>query len=68
VLIRSGTVTALYLFDIADEIDLAAVPRLLGTAAAPARLVRSHPRAGAGAGVHGDHEISLRRCGLRCCS
>ena len=28
-LIRSGTVTALYLFDIADEIDLAAVPRLL---------------------------------------
>jgi hypothetical protein len=37
-LIRSGTVTALYLFDIADEIDLAAVPRLLGTAAAPARL------------------------------
>ncbi len=37
-LIRSGTVTALYLYDIADGIDLAAVPRLLGTAAAPARL------------------------------
>jgi hypothetical protein len=36
--IRSGFVTALYLFDIADEIDLAAVPRLLATQAAPARL------------------------------
>jgi hypothetical protein len=38
VLIRTGSITAFYLFDIADEIDLAAVPRLLGTPAAPARL------------------------------
>jgi hypothetical protein len=37
-LIRSGTVTALFLYDIADEVDLVAVPRLLGTAAAAARL------------------------------
>jgi hypothetical protein len=38
VLIRTGSITAFYLFDIADEIDLAAVPRLLDTPAAPARL------------------------------
>jgi len=38
VLIRSGSITAFYLFDIADEVDLAAVPRLLETQAAPARL------------------------------
>jgi hypothetical protein len=37
-LIRSGHITAFYLFDVADEIDLAAVPRLLDTQAAPARL------------------------------
>ncbi len=37
-LIRSGQITAFYLFDIADEVDLAAVPRLLETTAAPARL------------------------------
>jgi hypothetical protein len=37
-LIRSGHITAFYLFDIADEVDLAAVPRLLETPAAPARL------------------------------
>jgi hypothetical protein len=36
--IRAGSITAFYLFDVADEIDLAAVPRLLSTAAAPARL------------------------------
>jgi hypothetical protein len=37
-LIRSGYITAFYLFDVADEVDLAAVPRLLETQAAPARL------------------------------
>lgn len=36
--IRSGHITALYLFDIAEEIDLAAVPRLLSAQPAPARL------------------------------
>jgi hypothetical protein len=36
--IQSGLVTAFYLFDVAEEIDLAAVPGLLGTATAPARL------------------------------
>jgi hypothetical protein len=37
-LIRSGSITAFYLFDVADEIDLAAVPRLLEAQAVPARL------------------------------
>jgi hypothetical protein len=37
-LIRAGHITAFYLFDIAEEIDLAAVPRLLETHAVPARL------------------------------
>jgi hypothetical protein len=36
--IQSGLVTAFYLFDVAEAIDLAAVPGLLGTPAAPARL------------------------------
>ena len=36
--VRAGSVTALYLFDVAEEIDLAAVPRLLQTTAAQARL------------------------------
>jgi hypothetical protein len=37
--IRSGSVTAFFLFDIADEIDLAAVPRVLQAEAVPSRLV-----------------------------
>jgi hypothetical protein len=36
--IRAGSITAFHLFDIADEIDLAAVPRLLQTEPARARL------------------------------
>jgi hypothetical protein len=36
--IRSGSITAFYLFDIADEIDLSAVQRVLRTATARARL------------------------------
>jgi hypothetical protein len=38
-LIRAGHITAFYLFDVADEVDLAAVPRLLEAQAVPARLV-----------------------------
>jgi hypothetical protein len=37
-MIRAGSVTAFYLFDIADEIDLAAVPRALRAEPARARL------------------------------
>lgn len=37
-MIRAGSITAFYLFDIADEIDLAAVPRTLQTTPARARL------------------------------
>lgn len=37
-MIRAGSVTTFYLFDIADEIDLAAVPRALRTEPARARL------------------------------
>jgi hypothetical protein len=36
--IRAGSITAFHLFDIADEIDLAAVPRLLQASASHARL------------------------------
>jgi hypothetical protein len=36
--IRSGSITAFYLFDIADEIDLAAVQRVLQAATARAKL------------------------------
>lgn len=36
--VRAGSVTALYLFDVAEEIDLSAVPRLLQAPASPARL------------------------------
>jgi hypothetical protein len=36
--IAEGSITALYLFDVAEEADLAAVPRLLQTQASPARL------------------------------
>ena len=34
----SGHITAVYLFDVAEEIDLSQVPRLLSTQPAPARL------------------------------
>ena len=34
----SGQITAIYLFDVAEEIDLAAVPGLLAAQPAPARL------------------------------
>ncbi len=37
--IESGQLTFFYLYDVAEEVDLAAVPRLLTTQAAPARLV-----------------------------
>jgi hypothetical protein len=36
--IAAGHITAVYLFDVAEEIDLAAVPRLLAAQPAPARL------------------------------
>ena len=36
--IAEGSVTALYLFDVAEEADLAALPRLLQAQASPARL------------------------------
>jgi hypothetical protein len=37
-IVRSGFATAFFLFDIADEIDLAAVPRVLQAQTVPARL------------------------------
>jgi hypothetical protein len=37
-IVRTGYVTVFYLFDIAEEVDLAAVPRLVQAQAAPARL------------------------------
>jgi hypothetical protein len=37
--IASGHITAIYLFDVAEEIDLAQVPRLLAAQPAPARLM-----------------------------
>src|SRR6185436_10065985 len=36
--IAESSITALYLFDVAEEADLAAVPRLLQAQASPARL------------------------------
>jgi hypothetical protein len=36
--IAEGSITALYLFDVAEEADLAALPRLLQAEASPARL------------------------------
>jgi len=36
--IAEGSITALYLFDVAEEADLAALPRLLQAQASPARL------------------------------
>jgi hypothetical protein len=36
--VRAGSVTALYLFDVAEEVDLAAIPSLVQAQAAPARL------------------------------
>jgi hypothetical protein len=37
-IIAEGSITALYLFDVAEEADLAALPRLLQAQASPARL------------------------------
>jgi len=39
--IRSGLITAFYLFDVAEEIDLAAVPGCVQAQTAAARLARS---------------------------
>ena len=36
--IRSGQIVAFYLFDVAETIDLAAIPALVGAVTTPARL------------------------------
>jgi hypothetical protein len=42
--IRAGQVTALFLFDVAESIDLAAIPGLIGGQALPARLATKPAR------------------------